>query len=94
MPFSFYRYALGRVLLSQGRVPEALEQFRLSHELDSAYLHPLLSMARIYIDTGAVKDAENILTKLRHADQGSQHPRTRDIDMLEADIRKFAKNQK
>jgi protein O-mannosyl-transferase len=84
---SFYYYLLGISLAGQGRIHEAIDVFRKSYELDPLYLHPLLNLAKIFIDLKQVDVAERVIAELHKANRNNPHPRDREIQKLEADLR-------
>lgn len=81
---SYYYYLLGRSLYGQRRINEAVQAFAASHAGDPMYLFPLLELAAIYLESGNLKDVEVLLAKLHEINQRSPHPRTADIQRLEA----------
>lgn len=83
---SFYRYALGLNLLSQGQTAEGIRELRLSHQLDPNYLHPLFALANIYVRLGMIQAAEATLTELRRANLGNPYPRPTQIDSVAMSI--------
>jgi protein O-mannosyl-transferase len=85
---SYYYYLLGISLSSQGRIHEAIDVFRLSYESDPQYLHPLLNLAKIFIELKQLEVAELVLAELRLANEKNLHPRNREIEKLEAELRK------
>jgi tetratricopeptide (TPR) repeat protein len=91
---SFYHYALGLTLASQGKLNEALRELHRSQELDPSYLHPLFAMASIYVRLGVIEGAEEVLKQLRAANKNNPHPRTREIAAVAADIEKLKGQRK
>jgi tetratricopeptide (TPR) repeat protein len=83
---SFVHYLHGRNLVVQGRYDEAIKAFRLSHELDRAFLHPLFEIAGYYLESGDLKNANIALEKLREANRATPFPRDREIAELAEQI--------
>lgn len=81
---SQYYYYLGRVRYGQGRLNEAVQALAESYERDRMYLLPLLELASIYIETRNLQAATTLLTTLREINQKSLHPRSAEIEQLEA----------
>ena len=90
---SYYYYLLGITVASQNRLHEATELFRLSHEADPKYLHPLFNLAAIYIHQGKINEAEQTLDMLRKSNAGNLHPRDKEIEAVAADIEKLKHQQ-
>lgn len=86
---SYYYYLLGITFTYQDRLDEASELFRLSHETDPRYLHPLFNLAAIYIHRGKVNEAEQTLEMLRKANTSNLHPRGKEINSLAVQINKL-----
>ena len=89
---SFYNYLLGISLVGQGRIHESIDVFRKSYELDPLYLHPLLNLAKIFIELKQVDVAERVIAELHKANRNNPHPRDSEIQKLEADLRKVKKD--
>lgn len=87
---SYYHYLLGRTLFGQGRINEAVAALGRSHELDRAYLLPLLELANIYIVTGQLKSAEAIVEHLRILNKTNLHPRHAEVEQLKAEIARIS----
>lgn len=79
---SYVYYLLGRTLLAQGRIDEAVDAFYRSYQMDPIYLHPLFELTNIYIDLGETEKAAQVLSELRRANRTNPHPRDREIEMV------------
>lgn len=90
---SYYHYALGQTLASQGKLGDAVYHFDKSHELDPHYLHPLFAIVEIFVQTGNIYGAEMALSMLREANAVAAHPRTRDINAVAANIEELKKTR-
>lgn len=89
---SYYYYLLGVTLSSQGRIHEAIDVFRLSYESDPLYLHPLLNLAKIFIELKQLDVAERVLAELHKANKKTSHPRDREINELDAELQRAKKD--
>lgn len=89
---SYYYYLLGISLSSQGRIHEAIDVFRLSYESDPLYLHPLLNLAKIFIELRQLDVAERVLAELHKANKKTSHPRDREINELDAELQRVKKD--
>lgn len=81
---SQYYYFLGRVRYGQGRLNDAVQALAASHERDRTYLLPLLELASIYIETRNLDGANTLLAKMREINERSRHPRSAEIEQLDA----------
>src|SRR3989344_1231281 len=88
---SFFYYQMGRTMATTGRMTEAIEYFRQSHQKDTNFLHPLFELANIYIHLGKVEDAEQVLSQLQKANEKTPHPRDREIKELASAIDQMKK---
>jgi len=91
---SFYQYSLGMALVAQNRLPEAINAFRVSHDIDKSYLHPLFALANIYVQLGLLNEAEQILENLKQANRGNLHPRTREIELVARDVERLRRGER
>lgn len=66
---SYLQYFLGRALIAQGRLNDAIDAYRTAYELDPNYLFPLFDIAQIYISAGRLEYAEVIASEIRRANQ-------------------------
>lgn len=89
---SYYYYLLAISLSGQGRIHEAIDVFRLSYESDPHFLHPLLNLAKIFIEMRQLNVAERVLAELHKANEKTLHPRDREIQELDAEFKKIKKN--
>ncbi len=83
---SFFYYLLGKTLVAQGRYPEAIEAFEHAARADSSYLHPLFSLANVYLRLGQADKAGQMLTRLIEKNKKSLHQRNREIAQLTTTI--------
>lgn len=58
---SHYSYLLATNLVTQNRIQEAINAYRQSFELNRRNINALLSLADLYIQSGHLKQAEDIL---------------------------------
>lgn len=79
---SMYHYLLGRALFGQGKLADAIQAYRRSHELDPKYLHPLIEVGYLYVRIQRLDDAEKVLRKLETANRLNLHPRDQEIKDL------------
>lgn len=84
---SYYYYLLGRTLIGQGKINEAVDAYRKSYELDPFYLNPLVELADMYIQLGRMDYARIIISEIQRANKHVPHPKTREVKRLEALIR-------
>jgi tetratricopeptide (TPR) repeat protein len=90
---SEYYFLLGRTLFSQGRLAEAIDAYRRSHEIDPKYLHPLIEVGYLYVRIKRLDDAEKVLHQLEAANRVNLHPRDRDVEELARNISEARKSQ-
>lgn len=90
---SMYYFLLGRTLFSQGRLAEAIDAYRRSHEIDPKYLHPLIEVGYLYVRINRLDDAEKVLRQLEAANHLNLHPRDREIAELARSISEARKSQ-
>ncbi len=90
--FSYYFYLLGRSLSVQGKTDRAISAYYRAHEADPAYLHPLFAITGIYIGNRNINDAEQVLAKLRDANEQAPYRRDAEIAILAEKISQL-KNQ-
>lgn len=90
---SMYYYLLGRTLFGQGKLAEAIQAYRRSHELDPKYLHPLIEVGYLYVRIQRLDDAEKVLQKLISANRLNLHPRNREIEDLTRKIHEARQTQ-
>lgn len=80
---AYYYQLLGRSLLGQQKLNEAIDAFRKSYEIDPNYVIPLFDIALIYLDIGHLRYAEIVAEEIRRANQRIPLPRHQDLDKLE-----------
>jgi Flp pilus assembly protein TadD len=90
---SEYYFLLGRALFSQGRLAEAIDAYRRSHEIDPKYLHPLIEVGYLYVRIKRLDDAEAVLRQLEAANRVNLHPRDHDVEGLARTISEARKSQ-
>jgi tetratricopeptide (TPR) repeat protein len=90
---SIYHFLLGRTLFSQGRLAEAIDAYRRSHEIDPEYLHPLIEVGYLYVRIKRLDDAEAVLRQLEAANRVNLHPRNHDAAELARNISEARKSQ-
>lgn len=90
MDISYLQLLLGRTLLSQGRVDDAVAAYRRSYELDRKYLHPLIELTAMYIQLGNTSNAARVFDELKSANRQSKHPRDKEIQELEEMLGKLS----
>jgi tetratricopeptide (TPR) repeat protein len=88
---SLFYYLLGRTLLSQGKIDEAIAAYQRSHQLDQKFLHPLIELGYLYLRLQRIEDAEAALKELQLANQGNKHPRDAYVTKLAEDIKLYQK---
>ena len=88
---SLFYYLLGRTLLSQGKIDEAIAAYQRSHQLDQKYLHPLIELGYLYLRLQRIEDAEATLKELQLANQGNKHPRDAYVTKFAEDIKLYQK---
>lgn len=90
---STYYFLLGRTLFGQGRLVEAIDAYRRSHEIDPKYLHPLIEVGYVYVRINRLDDAEKVLRQLEAANRANLHPRDREVAELARTIDEARKSQ-
>jgi tetratricopeptide (TPR) repeat protein len=85
---SYYYYLLGRTLIGQGKINEAVDAYRNSYELDPNYINPLVELADMYIQLGRLDYAQVIISEIQRANTRVPHPKTRELEQLESAMRK------
>jgi len=88
---SLFYHLLGRTLLSQGKIDEAIAAYQRSHQLDQKFLHPLIELGYLYLRLQRIEDAEAALKELQLANQGNKHPRDAYVTKLAEDIKLYQK---
>lgn len=83
---SFYYYIMGLALSGQGHLDEAITALRRSYQEDNKYLHPLIEIAKIHIKRRDMRDAEEVMLRLRAANRLNLHPRDAEIAQLDESI--------
>ena len=86
---SYYYYLLGISLVNQGKTDEAIAAFWKSSELDPQYLHPLFSLASIYVQLKDLNKAEKVLHLLHMSDKNNSHSMPRQVELVAADIERL-----
>ena len=84
---SYYYHLLGRTLIGQGKINEAIDAYRRSYELDPYYINPLVELADMYIQLGRMDYARIIISEIRRANKRVLHPKTREVEQLESLMR-------
>lgn len=90
---SIYYFLLGRTLFSQGKLAEAIDAYRRSHQIDPKYLHPLIEVGYIYVRIKRLDDAGKVLHQLEAANRTHLHPRDREVAELARTIDQARKSQ-
>jgi tetratricopeptide (TPR) repeat protein len=85
---SYYYYLLGRTLIGQGKINEAVDVYRKSYELDPNYINPLVELADMYIQLGRLDYARTIISEIQRANTRVPHSKRREIEQLESAMRK------
>jgi tetratricopeptide (TPR) repeat protein len=85
---SYYYYLLGRTLIGEGKINEAVDAYRKSYERDPYYLNPLIELADMYIQLGRMDYARIIISEIQRANKRVHHPKTREVEKLESLMRK------
>ncbi len=80
---SCYYHFLGRALLAQGKLNEAVDAYRTSYEHNPQYLVPLLDIAQVYLATGRLDYARVIAAEVRRANRHVRLPRNHELRELE-----------
>ena len=86
---SYFFYLLGINFVSQNQPAEAVKAFYYSYQLDNKFLHPLFSMASMYIQANQIEDAKSVLDMLKAANLKASHPRDKQIQSLQEKIEKL-----
>lgn len=81
-----YHYFLGRSLIAQGKVNEAIGAYQTAYKLDPAYIVPLFDIAQIYLGLGRHEYAQTIANEIRRVNQTVPLPRHRELRELEKAI--------
>lgn len=89
---SVYYFLLGRTLFGQGRLAEAIDAYRRSHQIDPKYLHPLIEVGYLYVRIQRLDDAEKVLHQLEAVNRTHRHPRNREVAELAKSIREARKS--
>jgi tetratricopeptide (TPR) repeat protein len=84
---SYYYYLLGRTLIGEGKINEAVDAYRKSYELDPYYINPLVELADMYIQLGRMDYAKTIISEIQRANKRVHHPKTREVEQLESLMR-------
>lgn len=84
---SYYYDLLGRTLIGQGKINEAVDAYRQSYELDPYYINPLIELADMYIQLGRLDYARIIISEIQRANKRVAHPKTQEVEQLEALMR-------
>ncbi|WP_372521544.1 tetratricopeptide repeat protein [Sulfuricaulis sp.] len=84
---SYYYYLLGRTLIGEGKINEAVDAYRKSYELDPYYINPLIELADMYIQLGRMDYAKTIISEIQRANKRVHHPKTREVEQLESLMR-------
>ncbi len=84
---SYYYHLLGRALIGQGKINEAVDAYRESYALDPNYINPLVELADMYIQLGRMDYARVIVAEIERANKRSLHPKLREVKRLESLIR-------
>jgi hypothetical protein len=80
---SIYYHFLGRSLVAQAKLNEAIEAYRMAYDLDPAYIIPLFDIAQVYLASGRPDYARTIANEIRRANQIISLPRHRELQELE-----------
>lgn len=86
---SYVTFLLARSLVGQEKIDEAITTYKLSHELDKNYLHPLFDLAYLYARIGDGEKARETIVKLREADRTTMYPKTEQIEETQKEIEKL-----
>lgn len=86
---SYYHYLLGLAFGAQGKFAEATKYLWLSSEEDHTYLHPLFTLASIYVGLHDVDGAERVLAELERVNARVDHPRDHELAMVKRDVEKL-----
>jgi tetratricopeptide (TPR) repeat protein len=81
---SYNYFLLGRTLLGQGKINEAVDAYRKSYELDPQYLNPMIELADTYIQLGRLDYAQIIISEIKRANQHVNHPKEKELSRLQA----------
>jgi tetratricopeptide (TPR) repeat protein len=85
---SYYYHLLGRTLIGQGKINEAIDAYRKSYELDPNYINPLIELADMYIQLGRLDFARIIISEIQRANKRIPHPKLQEAERLESLMRK------
>jgi len=85
---SYNYYLLGRTLLGEGKINEAIDAYRKSYELDPQYLNPMIELADTYIQIGRLDYARVIISEIKRANERVIHPKERELKQLQSLVRK------
>ncbi|KPK11557.1 MAG: hypothetical protein AMJ68_05460 [Acidithiobacillales bacterium SG8_45] len=88
-----YNYLYARILLLKGRTNDAIIALNTAISGSGRLLHPYFLLAEIYLQTGDLNGAEQILEKLRIANRDNTHPRDRELKILSDRIQLIKSNQ-
>ncbi len=86
---SHYSYLLATILVAQNRVPEAINAYRQSIELNRLNINALLSLADLYIQLGHPTHAETILEYVEKNNNYLKQRQKQKIIYLQKRIRKL-----
>lgn len=86
---SYYYYLLGISLVNQGKTDESISAFWRSHEMDAQYLHPLFSLASIYVQLKDLNNAERVLLLLQKSSENNPHAMPQQVESVTADIERL-----
>lgn len=84
---SYFYHMLGRTLIGQGKINEAVDAYRKSYEIDPYYLNPLIELAEMYIQLQRVNYARIIVSEIKRANMRVSHPKTKEVERLESLMR-------
>jgi predicted Zn-dependent protease len=84
---SYFYHMLGRTLIGQGKINEAVDAYRKSYELDPYYINPLIELAEMYIQLQRVDYARIIVSEIKRANMRVSHPKTKEVERLESLMR-------
>ena len=90
---SYYYYLLGICLVNQGKTDESITAFWKSYEMDQQYLHPLFSLARIYVQLKDLNNAGKVLRLLQKSDENNPHSMPQQVELVAADIERLKNAQ-
>jgi tetratricopeptide (TPR) repeat protein len=90
-----YYYFLGRALLGQNRLDEAMAAFVASKQRDPIYMHPMIEIVRLHLSMGRISEAGLALDEARQRNLRSPYRHDRELQSLQVlidTIRQDAKN--